>query len=228
MAQDFTHVPVLLEEVTELFSALPGGVIVDATLGGAGHAAAILESRADLGVLGIDRDEMARSRLQRGWPASGPVPSSGQDGSPSSVRSHRPAGAAKSRGPRSPGSKDRHRSWASSPTSGELAPARPGRARVCVLRPGPLDMRMDPSTGETAAELLDRIDLDSLTDLLRDNGEGRYARRIARALIAARPVTTTTQLVDVVDAAVPKAGRRRLRGLEGLPGAARRGQRRAG
>jgi 16S rRNA (cytosine1402-N4)-methyltransferase len=76
-------------------------------------------------------------------------------------------------------------------------------------RPGPLDMRMDASSGEPASELLERMDLDTLTELLRENGEGRFARRIARAILAARPVTTTDQLVAVVDAAVPKAGRRR-------------------
>jgi len=61
MAQDRFHEPVLAKEIVELFSSLPAGVIVDATLGGGGHAEAILESAAQLRVLGIDRDPEART-----------------------------------------------------------------------------------------------------------------------------------------------------------------------
>ena len=68
---------------------------------------------------------------------------------------------------------------------------------------------MDPSTGVSAADFLEEIGLNELTDLLRANGEGRHARRIARGLKSAVPITTTTQLVEVVDRAVPRADRRR-------------------
>jgi 16S rRNA (cytosine1402-N4)-methyltransferase len=210
MAQDFTHVPVLLEEVTELFSALSGGVVVDATLGGAGHAAAILESRSDLGVLGIDRDEVARRAAAvrlAGFGARSVIRAGRFSQLSEIVHSGRSGGEP---WPVVPGISE------PAPIVGILADLGVSSPQLdqaergfSFSRPGPLDMRMDPSRGETAAELLDRIDLDSLTELLRENGEGRFARRIARALIAARPVTTTTQLVDVVDAAVPKAGRRR-------------------
>jgi 16S rRNA (cytosine1402-N4)-methyltransferase len=210
MAQDFTHVPVLLEEVTELFSALPGGVVVDATLGGAGHAAAILESREDLGVLGIDRDVLARSAAAERLASFG---------SRAVIR----AGRFSQLGEITQSGRSGKEPWpvvpgveAPAPVVGILADLGVSSPQLDLAergfsfsRTGPLDMRMDPTTGETAAELLERIDLDTLTELLRENGEGRYARRIARALIEARPVTTTTQLVEVVDAAVPKAGRRR-------------------
>jgi 16S rRNA (cytosine1402-N4)-methyltransferase len=75
-------------------------------------------------------------------------------------------------------------------------------------RDAPLDMRMDPSTGRTAADVVNHYDEDALVELFADNGEGRFARRIARAVIAARPVMTTGQLADVVREAIPAATRR--------------------
>ncbi len=75
-------------------------------------------------------------------------------------------------------------------------------------RDASLDMRMDPTTGRTAADVVNQYDEDALVDLFTDNGEGRFARRIARAIIAARPVSTTGQLADVVRAAIPAATRR--------------------
>ena len=59
MTQEFNHQPVLVDEVTEMFQPVPAGVVVDATLGGAGHAIAILDAREDLGIFGIDRDRLA-------------------------------------------------------------------------------------------------------------------------------------------------------------------------
>ncbi len=75
-------------------------------------------------------------------------------------------------------------------------------------RDAPLDMRMDPTSGPSAADLVNDLDEDSLVELLTDNGEGRFARRIARAMIEARPLTTTGQLADVVRSAIPAATRR--------------------
>ena len=75
-------------------------------------------------------------------------------------------------------------------------------------RDAPLDMRMDPSSGRTAADIVNEARENVLVDLFTDNGEGRFARRIARAIIAARPIETTGQLADVVRAAIPAATRR--------------------
>ncbi len=75
-------------------------------------------------------------------------------------------------------------------------------------RDAPLDMRMDPTSGRTAADVVNEYDEDPLAELFSDNGEGRFARRIARAIVAARPLTTTGQLADVVRAAIPAATRR--------------------
>jgi 16S rRNA (cytosine1402-N4)-methyltransferase len=209
MAQDFSHTPVLLEEVTALFEPVPAGVIVDATLGGAGHAAALLSRRIDLGVLGIDRDPSARAAAQAVLAPFGgrAVVVAGRFGEIRRIVEDGLAGG----------------SWPVLPGPGTPAPlvgiladlgvSSPqldrGERGFSFSRPGPLDMRMDPTRGETASQLLDRLDLDALTQLLREHGETRHARRIARALLAARPITTTTQLVEVVDAAVPRADRRR-------------------
>ncbi len=69
-------------------------------------------------------------------------------------------------------------------------------------------MRMDPTTGRTAADVVNQLDEDALVEIFADNGEGRFARRIARAIVAARPLTTTGQLADVVREAIPAATRR--------------------
>jgi 16S rRNA (cytosine1402-N4)-methyltransferase len=74
---------------------------------------------------------------------------------------------------------------------------------------GPLDMRMDPDEGVSAAELVNTMAEDDLSRLLAEHGEARFARRISRAVMAARPLRTTAELADVVTSAVPAAARRR-------------------
>ena len=69
-------------------------------------------------------------------------------------------------------------------------------------------MRMDPTSGRTAADVVNEYDEEALAELFTDNGEGRFARRIARAIVAARPLATTGELADVVRAAIPAATRR--------------------
>jgi 16S rRNA (cytosine1402-N4)-methyltransferase len=78
-----------------------------------------------------------------------------------------------------------------------------------LRRSGPLDMRMDAGSGATAADLVNGASEQELAALFAANGEARLSRRLARAVIAARPVTSTTELADVIDAAVPAAVRRR-------------------
>lgn len=207
MAQDFTHQPVLLEEVTELFASVPAGVIVDATLGGAGHAAALLTARSDLAILGIDRDPIARAAAAQrlaGFEERVAI----VDGSFASIARIVESGTTG------------EGSWPGTangrPVVGILADLGVSSPQLdhagrgfSFSQDGPLDMRMDTTRGVTAAAYLDAVDLDVLTALLRENGEGKYARRIAKAILAARPVTTTAQLVGIVDRAVPKGDRRR-------------------
>ena len=210
MAQEFTHVPVLLSEVTDLFRPVDAGVIVDATLGGGGHASSVLKSRNDLGVFGIDRDQSARraATVRLGEFGERAVIA---DGRFSELRAFVSAGSdGTGAWPRIPGVPH------PAPVVGILADLGVSSPQLDLadrgfsfLRGGPLDMRMNQEGGETATEILDRLDLDQLTQLLREHGEGRYARRIARAILAARPIETTTQLVEVVDGAVPRGDRRR-------------------
>jgi 16S rRNA (cytosine1402-N4)-methyltransferase len=209
MAQEFTHQPVLVTEVTDLFTPVPAGVIIDATLGGAGHAVALLEARSDVGIFGIDRDRKAFEAAQERL-----------------VRFGDRAAVASSRFSRIRALIDESRaldSWPKVPGAGAPAPVIGVLADLGVSSPqidvaergfsfsndGPLDMRMDESGAMTASLFLQDVTLDDLTALLRRNGEGRFARRIARALKDAGPITTTAELVSVVDHAVPKANRRR-------------------
>ena len=196
------HVPVLLETVTELLER-PDGVVVDVTLGAGGHAAAIaarrlqLWGRADL--LGIDRDEsalaLARERLQRELDdprvrvrlvharadeLARVLDDEGID---------RVAGVLMDLGV----------------SSMHLDRAERG---FSYRTDGPLDMRMDPSRGTTAGDLVNDLDAPELARLIARNGEERFARRIADAIVAARPLTGTVRLAEVVRDAIPAATRR--------------------
>ncbi len=209
MAPTFNHRSVQLAEVLDLFSPVPAGVIVDCTLGGAGHAVALLEARPDLSVVGLDRDPVALAaatkRLQpfgsravvistrfdaladvveAGLAGRGPWPKN-SEGEPLLV-----VGILFDLGVSSPQLDDPERGFS-------------------YRADAPLDMRMDQREGQTAAELVNSIDLDALTDLLRENGEDRLARRIAKAIVAARPIATTGELAEIVAGAVPAAVRRR-------------------
>ncbi len=203
MSRSFSHQPVMVAEVVDLFGPVPAGLVVDATLGGGGHAAALLEAHPGLRVLGIDRDPSAVAA------ATGSLERFGER---AIVRRSRfdviadVVGALQT----------------------ELGTPREQRGLSGVLfdlgvsspqldvpergfsyrRDAPLDMRMDPTTGRTAADVVNQYDEASLVTLFTDNGEGRFARRIVRAIVAARPLTTTGQLADVVRTAIPAATRR--------------------
>jgi len=196
MALDFTHEPVMAAEVVSLFTPVPPGVVVDATVGGGGHAAALLDARADVTVLGLDRDPdavgAATARLAR-------------FGERSSVRHARFADLAELV------------AEAGTPLlSGVLfdlgvsSPQldRPERG-FSYRRSGPLDMRMDPTSGRPAGDLVNNASESELAALFAEHGEGRLARRLARAVVAARPITTTAELAEVVERAVPAAVRRK-------------------
>ncbi len=200
MSQPFTHVPVLRDDVVSLFASVPPGWVVDATVGGGGHSAALLAAHPHLRVVGIDRDPdavaAARTRLapfgerallrQARFDELGTVVASAlEDAGARAVL----VGALFDLGV----------------SSHQLdAPARGFSYRADA----PLDMRMDPTRGVTAAELVNELDEASLARLFADSGEGRFARRIARAVVAARPIATTGQLAEVVRSAIPAATRR--------------------
>jgi len=198
MSQDFAHDPVMVEEVVALLGPVPGGVLIDGTLGGGGHALAALSAYPHLDLLGIDRDPDA---LAAAADRLAPF------GSRVTLRharfSEMAAVAAAVLGPDAPVAAVLLDLGVSSP---QLDRAARG---FSYRQEGPLDMRMDRGEGTGAVELVNEATPDELARLFAANGEGRFARRIARAVAAARPITTTTELADVVAAAVPAAARRR-------------------
>jgi 16S rRNA (cytosine1402-N4)-methyltransferase len=199
MANDFTHYPVLAEEIVELFTGLPAGVIVDATLGGAGHAQRILDISPEYRLLGIDRDPIARLAAPKALASYGPraLVVAGTFGELRHVITDASAfvgldpivGILMDLGVSSPQLDDASRGFS-------------------FRADAPLDMRMDPTSGLTAAQLLSQTNLDDLTTLLRRHGEGRFARTIARTILERCP-QTTGELVEAVERAVPMAARRR-------------------
>ncbi len=192
MAHSFAHTPVLSGPVVAVFAPVPAGVLVDATVGGGGHSAALLAAREDLRVVGLDRDQTAlraaRERLDEFGDRVTLVHASfaGLD----DVTSGPLSGVLFDLGVSSP----------------QLDFAERG---FSYRADAPLDMRMDQTAGPTAAELVNELPEAALTTLFRENGEGRLASRMARAVVAARPITSTVQLADVVAAAVPAPARRK-------------------
>jgi 16S rRNA (cytosine1402-N4)-methyltransferase len=191
----FAHRPVLVDLVVELFAPVPPGVVVDATVGGGGHAEALLDAHPHLSVVGLDQDpdaiEAASERLHR-FGERATVRHSRFDELRAVLGElgHRGAsGALFDLGVSSP----------------QLD--RPERG-FSYRMPGPLDMRMDPGRPVSAADLINGAPESELARLLRAYGDERYARRISAAIVAARPITSTEQLADVVRDAVPAPARR--------------------
>ncbi len=203
MSQAFPHEPVMAAEVVDLLATVPDGLVVDATLGGAGHGRAILESRAGLRLLGLDRDpvavEAARAELAD-FGDRAIVRQARFDALAEVVRDVAGAAAAPVGEPCLSGVL-----FDLGVSSPQLDVAERG---FSYRRDGALDMRMDPTVGRTAADVVNESDEETLVELFVANGETRFARRIARAIVAARPLATTGQLADVVRAAIPAAARR--------------------
>ncbi len=225
MTDGFDHQPVMADEVVELLGDVPSGLVVDATVGGGGHARRLLEARPDLRLLGLDRDEAAVAAARRnlagfgdrvevlharyerlgelaGGPASAPTRERGDasgDGSNSTAERE-----ATSEPPR-----------VSPPVVGVLfdlgvsSPQLddPGRG-FSYRHDGPLDMRMDTTQHQTAADLVNTATPDELERVIREYGEERFARVITRRIVERRPLHRTGELVDVITDAVPARARR--------------------
>jgi 16S rRNA (cytosine1402-N4)-methyltransferase len=203
MSQAFPHEPVMAEEVVELFARVPPGLILDTTLGGGGHSAALLEAHPTIGILGLDRDPAAVAAATATLaPYGGRV----------SIRRSRFDSLARvvadTQAELGTPVEDRGLSgvlFDLGVSSPQLDVAERG---FSYRRDAVLDMRMDPTSGLTAADVVNDYGEDQLVELFTDNGEGRFARRIARSIVAARPLVTTGQLADVVRTAIPAATRR--------------------
>lgn len=194
-AVTFEHQPVMVGPIVDLLSVAPEGVYLDATLGGGGHAAALLDAAPQLTLVGLDQDPFAiaaagtrlarfgdRARIVRSrFDRVGQVLDSlGVD---------RLAAALFDLGVSSP----------------QLD--RPERG-FSYRGEGALDMRMDPDAPLRATDVVNGWDQAELTRLFRQHGETRFAGRIARRIVEARPIRTTTELAEVVRSAVPAAARR--------------------
>jgi 16S rRNA (cytosine1402-N4)-methyltransferase len=186
-----SHVPVLLEEVIEFLNPQPGGRYMDATLGLGGHAARIAQAIGAQGeLLGFDRDPAAfakaKSRLEE-LGVDGPklrLWNAAFSEAASEVEPHSLDGLLADFGL----------------SSMQLGEAERG---FSFQADGPLDMRMDTRSGETAEQVVNQEDEKVLADLIYEFGEERRSRRIARAIVRARPITTTAQLARVISAASP-------------------------
>ena len=221
------HTPVMVAEVLEHLAPERGGIFVDCTVGLGGHARALLEAGASR-VIGLDRDPSALERSREALAAF----ASQVELVHSDYRDlievldargiGRVAGVLADLGVSS------------------LQLDAPGRG-FSFRRDDVLDMRMDTSQGQTAAEMLAAADEQTLADVIYTLGEERHARRVARAILAARsqaPISTTGRFADVVRRAIPRKGYSRIdpatrtfqavriwvnRELEGLDGFLTRG-----
>ncbi|MGI6128650.1 MAG: 16S rRNA (cytosine(1402)-N(4))-methyltransferase RsmH [bacterium] len=196
----FIHQPVLLSEVLTYLVSQPEGVYIDCTLGGGGHAEAVLKQLSPAGrFLGIDQDEIALaaatrrlqpyknqlklargnfSQLEEIWQRSG-LPA--------------PCGILFDLGVSSPQLDEKERGFS-------------------YQEDAPLDMRMDRQQPFNAAKLVNTWPEKDIAHIIRQYGEERWAARIASFIVQRRrerPLTTTGQLVDVIKAAIPAAARRR-------------------
>ena len=193
------HEPVLLNEAIDVLDPSRGGIFVDSTVGLGGHARAILEAGATR-LLGLDRDQSALDI------------------------------AAQTLTPWQDRVELIHADYRELPTvlaargidglDGVLADLgvssmqfdAPGRG-FSFRRDEPLDMRMDQTSGPTAAQLLGDVDESDLADVIYRYGEERFSRRIARRIVETRrttPIATTTQLADIVRRALPRKGYQRI------------------
>lgn len=196
----FAHRPVMLDEIVALLAPVPAGLYVDATLGGAGHAAAVLDARPDLVLLGLDHDDTAvdaaRAALAR-------------FGDRATVRRARFDELAASVA----ATADVHGCTRAAAVLFDLGVSSPQLDRAergfSYRNDGPLDMRMDRRRPLTADVVVNTYDEDALARVLARYGEDRHARRIARAIVASRPISTTGRLAEVVRDAIPAPARRR-------------------
>jgi 16S rRNA (cytosine1402-N4)-methyltransferase len=189
------HVPVLLEESLNFLNVRAGGVVVDATLGFGGHSLAIAKRLGAKGrLICFDRDEQAMKLAKA-----------------------RLAGLAEEMGAEMPGVE-----FVARPFSEIAEVVKPGTLDGLLAdfgvssmqldeahrgfsfrSDGPLDMRMDTRSGLTAEQVVNQADEEDLANLIYEFGEERRSRRIARAIVRARPITTTAELARVVSAVAP-------------------------
>ena len=192
---DFAHRPVMLDEILEIFASVPPGWVLDATLGGAGHATALLERHPHLRIVGLDRDGDALAAAKQRLEIFGERAATAHlrfdhlDQAMEALSIDHLSGALFDLGVSSPQLDRSERGFS-------------------YRNEAPLDMRMDQREQWTAGDIVNGYEESQLAQALRRHGDERFATRIARAIVAARPVETTTQLAEIVVSAIPAAARR--------------------
>ncbi len=218
--ENFVHVPVLkdtlLQCTAEVFAGRSPGLLVDGTLGEAGHTMALHERFPRAGILALDRDPWMIERALRRLEAAGiPARSGGRF----------ETGSDNSAPPDLPGPGELIVYNARFSLLGALLEAAGGRPDLILLDLGvsmfhfagaargfsyadeSLDMRLDPQLERTAADLVNHLPEKELADLFVTYGEERFARRIAGAIARARPIPTARALAELIARSVPGAGR---------------------
>jgi 16S rRNA (cytosine1402-N4)-methyltransferase len=192
------HVPVMLRECLEYLAIRPDGVYLDATAGVGGHAGAIAQQLARLSsgglVLACDRDAESLARAQANTADCA-----------SRIHFHNVSFSLVGQALAAEGITQ---------VDGLLADLGVSRYQLTegergfsLMADGPLDMRMDRSQGQTAADIVNYEAEKQLADLIFQLGEERRSRRIARAIVRARPIKTTGQLAKLIESVVPRTGK---------------------
>jgi 16S rRNA (cytosine1402-N4)-methyltransferase len=193
------HEPVMVAEVLEHLAPSRGGLFVDCTVGLGGHARALIEAGASR-VIGLDRDEQALDRARE------VLREYGDRVDLVHCDYRRFEEALSDRGV------ERVDGMLADLGVSSLQLDAPGRG-FSFRRDEPLDMRMDRSSGATAADMLATVDEKTLADVIYQLGEERFARRVARALVetrGTRRIETTGQLAEIVRRAIPRRGYSRI------------------
>mgnify|MGYP003349375051 CR=1 FL=1 len=218
------HVSVMLRECLEYLALQPDGVYLDVTCGMGGHSAAIAQQLSTGFVISCDRDaeslEKARQNIERNSPEclerilfrnlsfSLVGKALAVDGTPQ-------LDTSKEDGARNGPQQRLARAGAGKlQANGLLADLGVSRYQLTdpqrgfsLMADGPLDMRMDRGQGQTAADIVNYASEKELADLIFHLGEERRSRRIARAIVRARPVQTTGQLAKLIESAAPRMGK---------------------
>ncbi|WP_027356109.1 16S rRNA (cytosine(1402)-N(4))-methyltransferase RsmH [Desulfofundulus thermocisternus] len=197
--RNFVHQPVMLEEVVAWLNPQDGGTYVDCTVGGGGHAAAILEkSGPGSRLIGLDQDPLALEAAARRLAPYGERVTLVKENFVNLARVLNELGIAAVNG-----------------VLFDLGVSSPQvdipERGFSYHHDGPLDMRMDPSSPCTAADLINKLPEEELAGIIARYGEERWARRIASFIVQKRrqePVTSTLQLVEIIKEAIPARYRR--------------------
>ena len=184
------HVPVLVHETIDFLNVRPEGTYIDATLGAGGHAQEILNRLGSGRLLGLDRDPQALKAARRKLAGFSEKLIMQQGNFAQIDALHAASGLP--------------------PVDGVVADLGLSSLQLddasrgfSFNLPGPLDMRTDPQIETTAADLVNNLSERDLADLFFKLGEERHSRRIARAIVKARPYRLTTELAQVVTRAIP-------------------------